>query len=340
MSLWGEDNIRRVVSAMALVMASITTGTIGYAVIEDYSLVDAFYMSVITISTVGYGEVHELSPNGKIFTAIFIILNLGLVGHLVSVFSRYLFEGKIRDVFSNYLNNREMKKFKDHVIVCGYGRNGYNACRELMRSGQDFVVIDNDAELVKERLGQNEQITVIKGDATDEQVLLDAGIHNAKAIIASIPDDSANVFITLTAKELNPNIKVIARAIRENSEKKLRRAGADNIVMPDAIGGHYMATLVDRPQVVEFLEMLNGKGSVKVELENVSFDDFKDKYKGKTLFELNVRKYSGVTFVGNRKKSGEYQFNPSGDSVVESGDVLIALGTKEDISSFRSEYLN
>ncbi len=340
MSLWGEDKVRRIVRATALVMASITAGTVGYAVIEDYPITDAFYMSVITISTVGYGEVHTLSPTGKVFTAFFIILNLGLVGHLVSVFSRYLFEGKIKDVFSNYLNIREMKKFKNHVIVCGYGRNGYNACRELIRSGQDFVVIDNDAELVQERLIQDEKITVIKGDATDEEVLLEAGILNAKAIIASIPDDSANVFIALTAKELNPNIKVIARAIRENSEKKLRRAGADNVVMPDAIGGHYMATLVDRPQVVEFLEMLNGVGNVKIELENVAFEDFKEHYRGKTLFELNVRKYSGVTFIGNRKSDGEYVFNPSGDSEVGAGDVLIALGTKDDMIAFRTEYLN
>lgn len=339
MSLLGDRNVRRLIRAFYLATISVVVGVIGYMSIEGYSVWDAFYMTVITISTVGFSEVYELSFHGRMFTAVFIIFNISLVAYIVSIISRYLFEGELRDVFTNYLSKREVNKMKDHVIICGYGRNGYTASKELERDKIPFVVIDNNADLVQSRLEENQDVPVIRGDATDESVLLDAGVDRAQALIAAIPNDAANVFITLTAKELNPRIKIIARASLANSEKRLLKAGADNVVMPNVVGGHYMANLIHKPQVVEFLGMLNGVGDLKLELEDIAYEDLKTEYRDITLAEMNVRSVSDVTFIGLRDGDKQYHFNPKGETRVTKGDVLILLGVPEAVKKFENHFI-
>lgn len=339
MSLWGDRNIKRFVRAVYLAFLSIAIGIAGYMIIENYSVGDAFYMTVITISTVGFSELSDLSFTGRMFTAFYIIFNVGLVAYIVSIISRYLFEGELRDVFTNYISKREVDKLSDHVIICGYGRNGYTAHEELKKSNLEVVVIDDNKDLIEQRLDQNEGLLIIKGDATDDNILKSAGVERARALIVAIPNDASNVFITLTARELNPRIKIICRASMENSERRLIKAGADNVVKPNAVGGHYMASLVNRPQVVEFLDMLNGIGQIKLELEDVAYQDLKDEFKGKSIAELRVRQHADVTFIGKRDHKKEYMFNPTGQTVLNSQDVLIVLGTPAEIEKFKEVFL-
>ena len=215
---------------------SITTGVSGYMLIENYGLIDAFYMSVITIATVGYGEVEELSQMGRLFTSFYILMNLGIFAFFVSVMTSYLFEGKLRDIFKNYRSGMELSKLNDHVIVCGFGRNGSRACEELVLNGTNFVVIEKSPE-VQENVSETIQFHMLIGDATKDETLRTAGIAKAKVIIITTPSDAANVFITLTARALNSKIKIISRASQIETEDKLYRAGANEVILPDYMGG-------------------------------------------------------------------------------------------------------
>ena len=333
-----DRGVKRFVRAVVLALLSMFTGVSGYYFIENYSFIDALYMTVITISTVGFTEVNSLSEIGRLFTSFYIIFNLGVIAYILSVVTRFLFEGEFKEVFSSYMTKREVEKLDGHVIICGFGRNGSNAAKELKRDGVPFVVVDNDEQVLQSLLSDNESLHVIKGDATEEDVLSFAGVERASALIASIPDDANNLFITLTAREMNPKLRIIARANKESSERKLLRAGADSVVMPDAIGGHYMATLVNRPQVVEFLDMINGVGEMKLELEEVHYNDFKEQHRDKTIVELDVRRYCGVTFIGYKSIIDGYVFNPNARTKLDVGEVFIMLGKKDAIETFKNEF--
>jgi len=305
--------------------------------IEGYTTLDSFYMTVITLATVGFKEVHPLSDQGKIFTGVYIILNLIIFAYVVSVITTYIFEGELKYILRNYMTDRELKQLNNHVIVCGYGRNGRKASEELKHGKKPFVLIENKGELF-DKLRQEDKLPVIKGDAIDEDILQMAGIKRAKAIITTLPKDADNVFIALTAKELNPDIKIIARASQEHSEKKLKMAGADKVIMPDAIGGIHMAQLITKPYVVEFLELLNGMGEPDLNLEEFSYDQFKSDYRGKTLEELNLRKITGATVIGLKEENESFTFNPSADTKIKKNTVFILLGNNKEMTAFRKEF--
>ncbi|MEO1055235.1 MAG: NAD-binding protein, partial [Bacteroidota bacterium] len=320
-----------------LFLGSITVGILGFMIIEDFSFLDAFYMTLITFSTVGFTEVHPLSPTGRLFTGIYIILNLGIFAYIVSVISAYLFEGELRKIFRNFLIGKDVKKMKNHIIVCGFGRTGARACEELFTEKIDFLVIEKNIEKVSlDNRSKNFQF--IKGDATQDDVLLEAGIERASTVITALPKDTDNVFITLTAKEMNPRVKVIARATDENSEKKLHRAGASYVVMPYTLGGMHMANLITKPYVIEFLELLNGVGDVKVNLEEVSREALSKEYHGKTLKEMDIRQKTGATIIAIKNGKRGFQFNPHADKVIDDDDVMIVLGTDDCITKFRKEF--
>ena len=207
-------------------------------------------MSVITLSTVGFSEVHEFSPSGRLFTAIYILMNLGILAYAVSVLSTFLFEGKLKSIFKNYMSDLKINKMNNHIIVCGYGRNGKEACEELLRAGKEFVVIEKEIE-VQNQLEDTKRIPMLIGDATFDKNLKLAGIQRAKVIIITSPSDASNVFITLTARELKPDILIISRASENQTGNKLYRAGADKVIMPDNLGGMFMAQMVTKPVVIE-----------------------------------------------------------------------------------------
>jgi voltage-gated potassium channel len=322
--------------ATGLFFGSIMFGITGFMLIENYNFVDAFYMTVITVATVGFTEVNPLSEKGKIFTSIFIIFNLGFFAIFASILTRYILEGEINKIFSNYRLLKSVKKMENHVIVCGYGRNGHKACEELRNKRVPFVVIERDIQIFNEMYGERKDFPHIEGDATQDEVLKVAGIDRARALITTLPKDSDNVFVTLTARTLNPKIMIVSRVNQSSSENKLIRAGANRLVNPDFIGGTYMANLITKPHVAEFLDMIDGAG--ELQLDEFCYEDFKEEYREQTIRDLDVRNKTGVTIMGFKDNVKGFIINPNPNMVFGEGDVLILLGTVEQIKTFAKVY--
>lgn len=332
-----RKSIQRLLLAILFLIISLVTGISAYMTLEGYSLVDALYMTVITLATVGFQEVKPLSENGRIFTSFYIIFNLGVAAYVVSVITNYLFEGELQRLYQNILTKREVKKMKKHIILCGFGRNGRKAAEELHLSRRKFVIIENDAELINS-YADDSRYQFVLGDATVDDTLLDAGIDRASTIITTLPKDADNVFISLTARELNPSIYIVARASDEKTEKKLYRAGATRVVLPDALGGLHMAHLITKPYVIEFLDMLNGVGNRRLELEEMRYAELQAAYQSKTLRELDIRRRTGTTVIAIKQGNDGFIFNPHPDQQIEEGFILIILGSQEQIDQFRKEY--
>lgn len=331
--------IQKLIFAIGIMILSILLGSAGFHIIEGYNWIDSFFMAVITISTVGFATIDPLEPMGKIFASLYIILNLVIFAYVISVLTSYLFEGGLRNIFRKFIIDREVNKMKDHVIVCGYGRNGSKACEELKLSRKEFVVIENDEDIIN-ALPDDGSIHLVVGDATDDEILKLAKIDAADYIIITLPRDSDNVFITLTARELNPDIHVIARASDPNSEKKLIRAGAHNVILPDVLGGLHMSQLITKPYVIEFLDLLNGVSSQELHLEEIEFDNIKSTFHNKSIGELNIRARSGVSIIGVKRGESGFAFNPGPDTIINQNSILIVLGNKNQIEKFSDLYLN
>ena len=331
-------SMRRLVFASLLFVASIIIGAIGFMLLEGYTLLDSTYMSIQIFSTVGFNEIGPLSSSGKVFSIFYFTMNLGIFAYIVSVISSYLFEGELQKIFKNITSKREMEKLNDHIIVCGFGKNGAMAVRELIAAKKDFVVIERDGQVIEE-VPEEKHIRFINGNAILDEVLIEAGLERATTVISALREDSDNVFITLTARELNPNIKIIAKATEVTSEKKLYRAGAAHVVMPDYLGGVHMAHLITKPYVIEFLDLISGVGGSKLELEEVSYNDLKDNYKNKTLKDLDIRNVSGATVIAFKDDLKGFLFNPHSTKQISEGDILILLGETEHIGKFKESYL-
>ena len=333
-------NLNRLYLALGLLGLSFLVGVGGFMMLEDYSFIDAFYMTVITASTVGFGEVHPLSDAGRIFVAFYILFNLLVVAYLVSVLTTYIFDGELRHLFRMIRADQEIKSFRDHVIVCGFGRNGYKAYDELRQSGTRAVVVEQNEALLRavNEAGKN-QIPAVAGDATTEAALRQAGIEHARALITTLPKDADNVFVALTARELNPHLTIIARASARSSVSKLISAGANSVVLPDEIGGSHMANLVIRPEVIRFLDMISGLGPNKLRLEELSFGQLRPSLRGQSIRELDVRSRTGATVIALRRgEGGELEVSPAADYRPASGDVLLVLGNEAQIMAIHQQY--
>ena len=328
----------RLAIGLALLAASLLIGQMGFTMIEGYRPIEAFYMTVITLSTVGFTEVKPLSDAGRIFTSFYIIINLGIFAYAISILTAFIVEGEFRETFRKYITSRRVQKLDHHIVVCGFGRNGLRTCEELLKSNRSFVVIEQNAQLIK-NFPDSSNFQYIIGDATADDTLLAAGIERAEALITTLPKDTDNVFIALTARELSPKINIISRASEESSEKKLLRAGANQVVMPDAIGGVHMARLITKPDVIEFLNILSGVGHDEyIKLEDVTFAELKPQYQRQTLRELNIRQHTGATVIGFRHLTTDFTFNPPGDLKFTEGDTMIIIGTDTNIERFKNYY--
>ncbi|SMG43939.1 voltage-gated potassium channel [Marivirga sericea] len=333
-----QSALKRLSSAFMMITASILLGSFGYMLIEGYGFRDGVYMSVITFSTVGFKEVQPLSDDGKLFTVFYIIVNLGLFAYTASVISSFLFEGRFKEIYKTYTDRKALKKLKNHIIICGFGKNGEIAGNGLNSSNKDIVFIEKDADVIN-NYNNERGYQLLHGDSVLESVLIEAGVERASTIITTLPSDADNVFITLTAKELNPQIQIIAKATERNTEKKLRRAGADHVVMPDRVGGSYMASLVTKPSVVEFLEILNGDQDSEYSLEEINHNLLKDRFKNLSLGEMDVKNKTGATVLAFKDKKEGFVFNPNSDVICDEGDVLILLGDKKSIQAFKDEFV-
>jgi voltage-gated potassium channel len=343
-------NINRLILAVVLTGFSLVFGMTGFSLIEHYAPVDAFYMTVTTIATVGFGEIHPFSEAGRLFVSVYILYNLVVVAYLVSVFSSFIFDGELRKIYRMIKTDQEIKRFSGHVIVCGFGRNGRRAYQELRASGARVVVIEADQELMKrvteghtgeDYNGDNMaggKIFTVFGDATTDLVLKQAGVERASALITALPKDADNVFVTLSARALNPRMKIIARASLKTSESKMLTAGADSVVMPDEIGGSHMAKLVVRPEVIRFLDLISGLSADKLRLEEMSFQQLRRDLRGRSIRELDVRSVTGATIIGMRQANGSLLVSPPVDYIPLEGDVLLVLGSEAQIENFEVRF--
>lgn len=330
-----NKRLESLVTAFAFFFLSLVVGILGFSLIEDMGFVNALYMTIITIGTVGFTEVKELSSMGRVFTSFYILMNLGLFAYVVSVLSTYFFEGKLRSIFKDYKSVKEISKMNNHVIVCGFGRNGKQACEELEKSGKEFIIIEQDPSL-KEVIPEHMKAFI--GDATTDENLVKIGIEKASAIIVTTPSDASNVFITLTARHLNPGIHVISRASNPATENKLYKAGANKVIMPDVLGGMFMAQLITKPIVIEFLDLLNGVSETKYYLEEVGFEKLRKEYRDKTLEELDIDRKMGVTVVGVKDNVKGLIPSPAKDTFIGEDDHIIILGSDTKIKRFLEEY--
>lgn len=318
--------------AIFLILLVTGIGVVGFMIVEDFSLLDSFFMTVITIATVGYREVHELDASGKIFTSLLIIFSIGTFAYAISVITRYVIEGEFQTYFRHYQVNKETQKLQNHVIVCGYGRNGRQACEQLRSGNEKFITIENDPKNI-EIMWEENSVLFIEGDATSDEVLAEAGLERAKALITALPSDAANVFVVLTARDKNPKLKIISRASDDASEHKLKRAGADNVIMPDKIGGTHMAALVTKPDVLEFIDHITGR--INIRLEEIHFSSLPENMRNKTIRELEIRNKTGANIIGFKTSLGEYVINPPPDTVMMPDAKLFVLGTQEQVMRFK-----
>ena len=297
--------------------------------IEDWEVADAFYMTIITVTTVGFREVHELSTSGQLFTTILIVTTFGVFTYALTLITNYLVGGAYKKDLKEITLKKTLDKLEDHVIICGLGRVGMQVAEKLTMHDQPYIIIDRDSSIYDEF----KDAAVIHGDATQDHNLEIAQITKAKALITSLPQDADNLFVVLSARSLNPKLQIISRASIFSSIKKLKIAGADNVIMPDSVGGSHMASLIATPNLVEFLDYVSIQGEGDVSLEEVVFEC--PKGESFMINDLMVKK-SGCNLIGIRDEFGEYIINPSEELPVSNEARLFVLGTKSQIHELKS----
>jgi len=320
--------LRRIGLGFFFLCILILIGVAGFAFFEHRSLFEAFYLTLITLTTVGYGDIVPQTQAGRILAIVVAFGGAGLFFYAVGVVSEIV----LAEVFYNFFGRRQMEKklaaLKDHYIICGYGRIGKHICRLIARE-VPFVVIENDSRVIREL--ENEGYLFIQGDATNEEVLLRAGIEKARGVISVLRSDADNVYIVLTARSLNPRIFIMARADEEHVAKRLKQAGANKVFSPYMIGARRMALAILRPAVTDFLELTSPEANLDLQLEEVRLSRTSPLV-GKDLVSSRIREVSGAIILAVKKATGEMVFNPAPNYVLEAGDTLIALGRREGLA--------
>jgi len=323
----GDNVVRRFVTVSLVLTGFVIAATVGIKFIEGWPWLDSLWHVVITISTVGYGEIHPLSPAGRLFTMAVIAVALGVFAYGASTVASMIFEGELQKFFTVKRMEKMVAKLKNHTIVCGAGRTGQAAIKELWREKVPFVVIDRDEERIREIKETYPDLTYVLGDATQDEVLMKAGIKFASNLIVATASDADNLFITLSAKNLNPKIRIVTRANREENVIKLKRAGATEVILPNVIGGIRMASLAIRPSVVSFLDIVTHHGEIDLRLEEIRVPK-NSPFHGKLLKDLDIPKKTGVIVIGIQRSDGSFILNPTSTTMVLEGDSLIIIGTK------------
>jgi len=314
--------------ALYALAVAIAFGTVGFHLIEGLSLADSLYVTVETVTTVGYGDLPPKSQKGRAFATIFMIVGVGTVAYALSSTVQSIVQSEIVATFGERRRFREMSKLRDHFIICGVGRVGSRIVREMQRTGSPFIAIESDAEKVAALIEGGAHVLV--GDATLEETLRDAGVEHAVGLVACLPDDADNVYVVLTARDLNRELHIVARAVEEQAEPKLIKAGANRVVSPTLIGSHRMAQALIRPAVADFMD------SMTAENLDLGFEQLEvvpnSVYAGHKLRYTNIRSELDVVIVAIRRPDGKMVFNPSGDARIEAGDLLIAIGRADSLT--------
>ena len=318
---------QRLLRVIILLLGVIVAGTIGYIVIERWSFFDALYMTVITISTVGYEEVHPLSNGGRIFSSALIVGGVGIMLYSATTLVQYIIEGHFPNIFGRRRMKEKIEQLKEHLILCGYGRVGQEAAKVFKSEGAAFVIIDENEEAVAKAV-ENGYLS-LHGEATNDDILKGAGIKKAKGLVAALDSDADNLYLTLSAKAMRPELFVVARGSSEESETKLKRAGADRIILPYRIGGRRMALLTLRPLVVDFIDTTMHSHKGELILENVKVTS-ESPLAGITVKE-GMGRCGGMAILAVRKEDAKLIPNPPEDTLLEVDDELVIIGTREQL---------
>ena len=321
------DPLRKIIYSILTLAALISGGTLGYSIIEDWTLFDSLYMTVITLSTVGYHEIHNLSHSGEVFTILLIVSGVGTIAYTISSMIQFMVEGHLHQILGRKKVQKKISRLQGHYIVCGYGRIGRRISRDFASKPIPFIVVENDPKRCQ-RLEEDGHL-FIEGDATQDDVLEEARIGQAKGLITGVTSDSANVFIILTARGINPNLFIMARASEEGAEVKLMRAGANKVISPYTIGASRMAQAILRPAVVDFIDIATGPENIELQMEEIPIA-IESSLVGKNLMQSGIRKELGLIIIGI-KHAEKMIFNPDATTIIEAGDTLIALGEYPDI---------
>ena len=303
-------------------------GVLGFRSLSGLSWVDAFYMTIITVTTVGFTEVGHMDDRAKIFTVFLIIFSVFIFAFAISVVTEYILGRNSLQILKKKKVRNRISSLSDHVIVCGYGRNGMQAAERLKAYNKPFVVIERDRDVIEK---YEDEVLFVEGDANEDEALHDAGIERAQYLITAMPDDASNLFVVLSARQLKKDLFIITRASQLTSQKKLELAGANKVIMPDKIGGDHMASLVVIPDLITFMDKLSVEGEHTTNLEEVAIEQFEGEEECNSLRDLNLRQKTGCTIIGYIEPNGNYIINPEADMLLEPKSKVIVLGRPEQI---------
>lgn len=326
------DGARHIILSILMAALVIIIGTAGYMVIEGWDFLDSAYMTVTTLATVGYGEVHEVSRVGQIYTIVLIIVGVGFFLYVIGAVVQFMVEGRIRTILGRRRLDKKIDKLKNHYIVCGYGRIGMVLCKSLRTKPIELVVIDSKPDIETDIL--EDGLIYVSGDATDEAILLKAGIKRAKGLIAVLGSDAENVFLVLTARQLNPDIYIMARASYSESKSKLKAAGADKVESPYEMGAVNMAQRIIRPTVTSFLDLAFTYKSKDIQMEEIPVSD-SSKLANVSLKDSGIRQQFNLIIIAIKKRDGNMLFNPSFETVIYGGDTVIAVGEENNLQKLQ-----
>ncbi|WP_040280773.1 potassium channel family protein [Psychroserpens damuponensis] len=326
----------KIYTAVFLLVLVLLVGVLGFKIMSNYTWVDAIYMTVITITTVGFGEVQPLDDSAKIFTVILILASVIILGYAITVITEYILSKNNFEELKQRKMQKKIDGFKDHIIICGYGRNGKQAAQKLLAYNKSFVVIEKDKEHLEK--SQSDLVPFVLGNANEDDILQQAGIERASTLISALPNDADNLFVVLSARQINDKLNIISRASQETSYQKLKLAGANNVILPDRIGGDHMASLVVVPGLIEFIDNLSIVGKVNVNIEEIPIEKLYDSSATKTIRDLDLRKKTGCNVIGYKDVDGEYLVNPEADLKLAANSKIIVLGRPEQIQKLNSLY--
>ncbi len=314
--------------AILLMVSVLAMGVLGYRFLSNLSWIDAFYMTIITVTTVGFSEVGPMDTQEKVFTVILIILSVFIFAFALSVITEYILSRNSLQLLKKKKVKNMISNLSNHVIVCGFGRNGMQSAKRLTAYKKPFVVIERDKEIIEKH---EDEVLFVEGDANEDEVLREAGVDSAQYLIVALPDDAANLFVVLSARQLNKELFIISRASLVTSQKKLQLAGANKVIMPDKIGGDHMASLVVMPDLITFMDKLSTEGEHTTNLEEVAIENFEGQANCSSIRDLDLRNKTGCTIIGYIEPNGNYIINPEADTKLEPQSKVIVLGRPEQI---------
>ncbi|MGB6268005.1 MAG: NAD-binding protein [Olleya sp.] len=327
----------KIYTAIVLLVTLLIVGVLGFKFMSHYSWIDALYMTVITITTVGFGEVQPLDQNAKIFTIFLILTSVVIVGYALTIITEFILSKSNLEELKQKKMQKKIDGLTNHIIICGYGRNGKQAATKLLAYKKPFVIIEKNKEIIEKN--EDDLLPFVYGNANEDETLKLAGIDRASTLISALPNDADNLFVVLSARQIKKDLKIISRASQETSYEKLKLAGANNVILPDRIGGDHMASLVVVPDLIEFIDNLAIVGEANINIEEVEVEKLYDpKSSVKTIKDLDLRHKTGCTVIGFKKENGDYIVNPEAEIQLVPNSKVIVLGRPEQIKKLNTVF--